>query len=51
MIDAVAGGGGLLILPVLLLLGLPPTTAMATNKVGATVGAFSATLYFLDKKN
>lgn len=49
-IDAVAGGGGLLILPVLLLLGLPPTTAMATNKVRATAGDFSAMLHFLDKK-
>lgn len=48
-VDAVAGGGGLLTLPFLLLLGLPPTIAIATNKVGATAGSFSAALHFFQQ--
>lgn len=32
-IDAVAGGGGLITVPVLLLAGANPITALATNKI------------------
>ena len=32
-IDAIAGGGGLLALPSLLLAGLDPVSALATNKL------------------
>jgi uncharacterized membrane protein YfcA len=46
-IDAIAGGGGLLTLPALLLAGLPPTQALATNKLQGSFGAFSASLHFL----
>ena len=41
-IDAVAGGGGLGTLPVLLLAGASPVTALATNKVQALFGAATA---------
>lgn len=41
-VDSIAGGGGLLTVPALLAAGLPPTTALATNKVQSTMGAFTA---------
>ncbi|MGJ8612500.1 MAG: TSUP family transporter [Octadecabacter sp.] len=38
-VDAIAGGGGLIVLPVLILAGAPPLTAIATNKVQGVFGA------------
>ncbi|MGO2508095.1 MAG: TSUP family transporter [Vibrio hibernica] len=46
-IDAIAGGGGLLTLPALLAAGIPPTQALATNKLQSSFGSFSASLYFI----
>ncbi|WP_240207147.1 TSUP family transporter [Vibrio sp. CyArs1] len=46
-IDAMAGGGGLLTLPALLSVGVPPTQALATNKLQSSFGSFSATWYFV----
>lgn len=46
-IDAIAGGGGLLTLPALLWIGLPPVEALATNKLQGSFGTASATLRFL----
>ena len=40
-IDTVVGGGGLISLPALLFTGMPPVTAIATNKVAASMGANS----------
>jgi uncharacterized membrane protein YfcA len=48
-IDAIAGGGGLLTVPALLLAGLDPVSALATNKLQAVFGSGSATLVFLRK--
>lgn len=45
-VDAIAGGGGLITLPVLLAAGLPPANALATNKLQSSFGSFSATWYF-----
>ena len=45
--DAIAGGGGLLTLPALLLAGLDPVAAIATNKVQSSAGATSATFVFV----
>ncbi len=45
-IDAIAGGGGLLALPSLLLAGLDPVSALATNKLQGTFGTASATHRF-----
>ncbi len=45
--DAIAGGGGLLTVPALLAAGVPPASALATNKLQGTFGALSASLYFL----
>nr|WP_238787146.1 TSUP family transporter [Vibrio fluvialis] len=46
-IDAMAGGGGLLTLPALLAAGVPPTQALATNKLQSSFGSFSASWYFV----
>ncbi|HEB96133.1 MAG TPA: hypothetical protein ENI96_06860 [Sedimenticola thiotaurini] len=47
MVDAVAGGGGLITLPVLLAAGLAPTEALATNKLQGSAGTLSSSLYFV----
>jgi len=47
MVDAVAGGGGLITLPVLLAVGLGPTEALATNKLQGSFGTLSSSLYFV----
>lgn len=41
-IDAVAGGGGLLTLPALLLAQVPPVNALATNKLQSSFGTFTS---------
>ena len=46
-IDAIAGGGGLITVPALILAGASPAAAIATNKVQASVGTFTSALYFL----
>jgi hypothetical protein len=45
-VDAIAGGGGLITVPALLLAGLDPVSAIATNKLQGTFGVGSATLAF-----
>ncbi|MGD0635908.1 MAG: TSUP family transporter [Beijerinckiaceae bacterium] len=44
--DAIAGGGGLLTLPALLMAGLDPVSAIATNKLQSSGGSVSASLHF-----
>jgi uncharacterized membrane protein YfcA len=41
-VDAIAGGGGLIMLPVLLGLGLPAPLVLGTNKLGAAFGTGAA---------
>ncbi len=48
-IDSIAGGGGMLALPSLLLSGLDPLTALATNKLQGTFGTASASYAFWKK--
>ncbi len=43
-IDSVAGGGGLVALPAILLTGIPPEVAMGTNKMISSIG-MSASLF------
>jgi len=43
-IDTIAGGGGLLTVPSLLLAGLPALSALATNKLQSTFGSFTASV-------
>lgn len=45
-IDSVVGGGGLIMLPGLLFLGVPPSTALATNKLAGTMGSFTSTIMY-----
>jgi uncharacterized membrane protein YfcA len=45
-VDSIAGGGGLITLPVLLNLGMPPQMALGTNKLQATFGSGSATWHY-----
>jgi uncharacterized membrane protein YfcA len=49
VVDAIAGGGGLITVPSLLAAGLPPQLALATNKGQATFGAVSSFLSFWSK--
>jgi uncharacterized membrane protein YfcA len=49
-VDAIAGGGGLLTLPALLLSGLDPVSAIATNKLQGSAGAVSSTLAFARRR-
>lgn len=41
-VDAIAGGGGLITVPILMLSGASPVTALATNKIQAIFGAATA---------
>ncbi|MHA7879333.1 MAG: TSUP family transporter [Saccharospirillum sp.] len=43
-VDTLAGGGGLLALPALLLAGVSPVSALATNKSQGVIGTLTATL-------
>jgi uncharacterized protein len=45
-VDSIAGGGGLITVPALLLAGAPPVTALATNKVQGLFGALSAAVSY-----
>ena len=45
-VDSIAGGGGLITLPVLLSLGLGPREALGTNKLQATFGSASAAAHY-----
>lgn len=49
LIDAVAGGGGLITLPAYLLAGLPAHLASGTNKCGNAFGTFLSTGRFLKR--
>lgn len=44
--DAIAGGGGLITLPVLIAIGLPPHIALGTNKLQSIIGTSAATYYY-----
>ncbi len=48
-IDAIAGGGGLITVPVLLAAGLSPAEALATNKLQGCAGTLSASAHFIKK--
>lgn len=45
-VDAIAGGGGLITIPVLLNLNIPPAVALGTNKLQASFGSGGATWKF-----
>lgn len=45
-VDAVAGGGGLITVPTLLAVGLPPHLALGTNKLQSSLGVVTAMLRY-----
>ena len=47
MVDAIAGGGGLISLPAYMIAGLPAHAAVATNKMSSTCGTAVSTFRFL----
>ena len=49
-IDAIAGGGGLIMLPALLFAGVPPLNALATNKLQSMFGTATALLQFRPRR-
>src|SRR5690242_5327640 len=49
-VDSIAGGGGLITVPVLLSLGLGPQETLATNKLQATFGSGSAAAHYAAAK-
>ncbi len=51
IVDAIAGGGGLITIPsLLLLLGLPPMVALGTNRLQAVIGELTTSLMFIFSK-
>ena len=48
-IDTMAGGGGLITVPALMLSGLPPISALGTNKLQGCLGTGTATYILLKK--
>ncbi|MFK9093899.1 sulfite exporter TauE/SafE family protein [Bacillus salipaludis] len=49
-LGTLAGGGGLISLPVMLIMGIPVHSAIGANKVSNTVSSFSSFFYLLKKK-
>jgi uncharacterized membrane protein YfcA len=48
-VDAIAGGGGMLTIPLLLWAGLPPAAVLGTNKFQASFGSSTAAVYHVRK--
>jgi uncharacterized protein len=49
-VDSIAGGGGLITIPVLFSFGLPPQLALGTNKLQASFGSGSAAWHYTQAK-
>lgn len=50
LLDTLAGGGGLIALPALIMSGIPPLLALGTNKLQGSMGTATATLMMLRKR-
>ncbi len=48
-VDSIAGGGGLISVPAMLIAGIPPLQTLGTNKVQSVFGAASATFAYARK--
>ena len=48
-VDAMAGGGGLLTIPSMLMANIPPLLTLGTNKLQATAGSLSASITMVKK--
>ncbi len=49
-IDTLAGGGGIISLPALIMSGIPPLMALGTNKLQGSMGTATATFMMLHKR-
>jgi uncharacterized membrane protein YfcA len=50
LLDTLAGGGGLIALPALILSGIPPLAALGTNKLQGSMGTATATYMLIKQK-
>ncbi|MEM6613475.1 MAG: TSUP family transporter [Cyanobacteria bacterium P01_C01_bin.72] len=50
-VDAIAGGGGLIMIPGLIVVGLPITSVIATNKLCGTFGALTSSIKYSKEKH
>jgi len=49
LVDSIAGGGGLITIPALLSVGIPPHMTLGTNKFQSSFGSFTASYYYVKK--
>ncbi|MBF9002169.1 TSUP family transporter [Vibrio nitrifigilis] len=47
VVDAIAGGGGLITVPSLMIAGLPPVTVLGTNRFQAVIGELTTSFMYL----
>ena len=45
-VDSIAGGGGIITVPILLAVGMPPHMALGTNKLQASFGSVTASVHY-----
>lgn len=50
-VDSIAGGGALISLPAYYMVGLPPHTALGTNKLSALSGSVTSSIRFIKSKS
>jgi len=50
LIDTLAGGGGLITLPALMMSGVPPLLALGTNKLQGSIGTATASIMMFKHK-
>ena len=50
VVDTIAGGGGLITVPSMLLAGIPPLTVLGTNRMQSAIGELTAIIHFYRKK-
>jgi hypothetical protein len=50
LLDTLAGGGGLISIPALILSGVPPIAALGTNKLQGSMGTATATFLMVKNK-
>jgi uncharacterized protein len=49
LVDSIAGGGGLITIPVMLIVGIPPLETLGTNKLQGIFGSVSASIAYARK--
>lgn len=51
LVDAIVGGGGLITVPALFAVGLPPHTVLGTNKFASSMGTISSSYHYYKSGN